>query len=64
MTHGMTPPPSLSLEGYARALGADEPRIAAPSVLVPVEVESGTGWGRVELLRGPTPERATVIEWL
>jgi hypothetical protein len=56
----MTPPPSLSLEGYARALGADEPRIVAPRAIVIVSVQSRAG--RVPVPRSPVPDGRTVPE--
>jgi hypothetical protein len=61
MIHAMTPPPSLSLEGYARALGADEPSVLAPRALVVVELESRAG--RVQVPRSPVPDGKTVPEW-
>jgi hypothetical protein len=60
----MTPLPGLSLEAYARQLGAsdDWPPITGLRPVAVVEVESGTGWGRVELIRHPEAERPTIIE--
>lgn len=61
----MTPPPELSLEGYARQLGSSPDGPAVPHVrpLVVVEVEAGA-WGRVELPRCPNgTERDTIAEW-
>jgi len=56
----LAPPASLSLEGYARAAGAEEPSVGAPRGLVVVDVESRAG--RVPVPRLPVPDGRTVPE--